>query len=430
MLHLSELPEHVDTYGHHFPNGLIGPNRAQTFPIDVCARRAERPSEPHNLEAEQALLGAILFDNGAYGRVSAFLLSEHFFDPVHGSIYEAAGVLIGSGKRADAITMRTCFGPDEMASRDLTVHKYLGWLTANASTTIGAPDYGRVVYEEYAKRAVADFGRELTDAACGHLPDAFDLLARAYAEAAHLNETYSDPSADRVLEYATDMRVDTAPPDLVEGVVAANAVAAMYGPSGGGKTFLAIHMASCIALGRPFLGRSVLRGAVLYVALEGQAGVVKRFCAEMQRFGDLGRAVGLLRAAGTLAATQDGISFTSKVISLARRQAKDAGFPVLLVVIDTLACGLAGEDENSASSMSGLLTNCKRINMETGATVLLVAHPGKDRDRGMRGSSALFAGCDSVVEIEREEGTSTRNVIVRKHGMVRQARSHHSGWRG
>ena len=56
--------------------------------------------------------------------------------------------------------------------------------------------------------------------------------------------------------------------------------------------------------------------------------------------------------------------------------------------------------------MSGLLTNCKRINMETGATVLLVAHPGKDRDRGMRGSSALFAGCGSVVEIEREEGTS------------------------
>ena len=257
MLHFSGVPLYSNGDGAQISNGAIGPELhtpRTSRVIDVCARRDEPPSEPHNLEAEQALLGAILFDNQTYGRVSAFLLCEHFFDPMHGRIYEAAGILIGSGKRADAITMRTCFGPDEMASRGLTVHKYLGWLTSNASTTIGAPEYGRVVYEEYTKRAVAAFGRELADAACGQLPDAIDLLGWAYTEAAHLHETYTDPNAARLLEYATDMEVDTASSDLVEGVIAANAVATMYGPSGGGKTFLAIHMAFCIAFWAPLSG--------------------------------------------------------------------------------------------------------------------------------------------------------------------------------
>jgi replicative DNA helicase len=43
---------------------------------------------PHNLEAEQALLGAILVNNESHDRVSAFLDPEHFFDPLHGQIYE------------------------------------------------------------------------------------------------------------------------------------------------------------------------------------------------------------------------------------------------------------------------------------------------------------------------------------------------------
>ena len=52
---------------------------------------------PHNIEAEQALLGAILVNNDASDRVSAFLLAEHFFDPLHGRIYEAALKLVSAG---------------------------------------------------------------------------------------------------------------------------------------------------------------------------------------------------------------------------------------------------------------------------------------------------------------------------------------------
>src|SRR3990172_8775157 len=70
---------------------------------------------PHNLEAEQALLGAILVNNEAIDRVSSFLKTEHFYDQLHARIYEAAAKLILSGKRATPITLKTFFQTDPPA---------------------------------------------------------------------------------------------------------------------------------------------------------------------------------------------------------------------------------------------------------------------------------------------------------------------------
>ena len=58
---------------------------------------------PHNLEAEQALLGAILVNNEAHGRVADSVRPSDFFDPLHASIFEAASKLIEAGQRADPI---------------------------------------------------------------------------------------------------------------------------------------------------------------------------------------------------------------------------------------------------------------------------------------------------------------------------------------
>src|SRR5688572_13520894 len=64
---------------------------------------------PHNIEAEQALLGAILINNEAFDRVSAFLEPHHFFDPLHARIFETTGKLIQSGKHATPVTLKTFF---------------------------------------------------------------------------------------------------------------------------------------------------------------------------------------------------------------------------------------------------------------------------------------------------------------------------------
>ena len=120
---------------------------------------------PHNLEAEQALLGAILINNEAMDRVSAFLDPHHFYDPLHQQIYETAGKLIHAGKQATPITLRTFFENAEPVSPNLTVPQYLGSLAANATTIINAEDYGRTVYDLATRRTLIIIGEDMVNGA-------------------------------------------------------------------------------------------------------------------------------------------------------------------------------------------------------------------------------------------------------------------------
>src|SRR4051812_49846085 len=88
---------------------------------------------PHNIEAEQALLGAILVNNEAYYRVSDFLLPQHFFDPLHAKVFEIITSLIRGGKIATPITLKTFLGPDQEIAGGLTVSQYLARLAAEAT---------------------------------------------------------------------------------------------------------------------------------------------------------------------------------------------------------------------------------------------------------------------------------------------------------
>jgi replicative DNA helicase len=119
---------------------------------------------PHNLEAEQALLGAILVNNEACDRVSSFLKQEHFYDALHGRIYDHAAKLIWAGKRATPITLKTFFQSDEPAG-DLTVPQYLGRLAANATTIINAEDYGRTIYDLAIRRDLIQIGEGMVNVA-------------------------------------------------------------------------------------------------------------------------------------------------------------------------------------------------------------------------------------------------------------------------
>ncbi len=120
---------------------------------------------PHNIEAEQALLGAILVNNEAHDRVSGFLEPEHFFDPVHARIYETLAKLIASGKQATPITLRTYFESAEPIAPGLTVPQYLGRLAANATTIINAADYGRTIYDLAIRRQLIVVGEDMVNSA-------------------------------------------------------------------------------------------------------------------------------------------------------------------------------------------------------------------------------------------------------------------------
>ncbi|MGB0056466.1 MAG: DnaB-like helicase N-terminal domain-containing protein, partial [Methyloceanibacter sp.] len=133
-------------------------------PLQPAAETPTFRAPPHNLEAEQALLGAILVNNEACDRVSSFLKQEHFYDALHGRIYDHAAKLIWAGKRATPITLKTFFQGDEPAG-DLTVPQYLGRLAANATTIINAEDYGRTIYDLAIRRQLIQIGEGMVNIA-------------------------------------------------------------------------------------------------------------------------------------------------------------------------------------------------------------------------------------------------------------------------
>jgi replicative DNA helicase len=139
-------------------------------PLDSTARRLaadQTPlyrTAPHNLEAEQALLGAILVNNEAFYRVSDFLEARHFYEPVHQKIYELSSQLVRAGKVASPVTLKT-FLPGDVDIGGLTVSQYLARLAAEATTVINAQDYGRTIYDLSVRRALIVIGEDMVNEA-------------------------------------------------------------------------------------------------------------------------------------------------------------------------------------------------------------------------------------------------------------------------
>ncbi len=121
-------------------------------------------SQPHNIEAEQALLGAILINNEAYHRVSEYLRPEHFYEPVHRRIFEAIIRLIEGGRLADHVTLKVAFDEDE-ALRDLDGARYLSGLARAAETILNAEDYGRLLHDLALKRGLIHVGEDVVNQA-------------------------------------------------------------------------------------------------------------------------------------------------------------------------------------------------------------------------------------------------------------------------
>ncbi|CAN7301682.1 replicative DNA helicase [Aminobacter sp. LjRoot7] len=119
---------------------------------------------PNNIEAEQALLGAMLVNNDAFYRVSDFLKATHFYEPLHRKIFEVSAELIRMGKMANPVTLKTFLPADEKVG-DMTVMQYLVALAANAVTVINASDYGRAVYDLATRRALITVGEDMVNIA-------------------------------------------------------------------------------------------------------------------------------------------------------------------------------------------------------------------------------------------------------------------------
>ena len=119
---------------------------------------------PVSIDSEQAILGAILFDNEIYYRASSFLKGEHFYDPIHQLIYDACGDLITSGRLASPVSLDTYLSSSQ-GFVEAGGKKYLEQLAANVPSTTGAVDYGRIVFDLSICRGLMTIGAEMKDRA-------------------------------------------------------------------------------------------------------------------------------------------------------------------------------------------------------------------------------------------------------------------------
>ncbi len=125
---------------------------------------------PCNIEAEQALLGALLVNNEALAYVGDRLSPEHFYEPLHARIFEAIHKCHDKGLIANPVTLKHYFDQDQ-ALADIGGGAYLAKMAASAITVINIADYSRMVYDLALKRQLIGIGEEVVNAAYEHKVD-------------------------------------------------------------------------------------------------------------------------------------------------------------------------------------------------------------------------------------------------------------------
>jgi len=179
---------------------------------------------------------------------------------------------------------------------------------------------------------------------------------------------------------------------IVNGILPSEGLAALYGASGSGKSFLVLDMAFAIASGYEYwFGHRVTQVPVTYVALEGESGLSKRIKAWNYYYQKM---------------PPDNLRFIIQPVNLLSGDVEElanairvTGHTKGLIILDTLNRAAPGADENSSVDMGKIITAAKNLQYLIGGTVLLIHHTGKDSTKGLRGHSSLYAALDAAVEV-------------------------------
>ena len=214
------------------------------------------------------------------------------------------------------------------------------------------------------------------------------------------------PSSVRYkLLFGSDLRSMPPVKWRMKGVFPYRGLAAMYGPSASGKSFLGFDAGVAISEGADWFGIRTTKSTVVYVALEGELGFKNRVAAwELANK----RA---LPANMSMVMQPFQITNSTDVDALAAVIPKDS-----VVIVDTLNRAAPTSDENSSKEMGEILQACKSLHELIDGLVVLVHHTGKDTTKGARGHSSFFAALDGAIEVEKSNGKRSWSIAKAKDG--------------
>jgi replicative DNA helicase len=406
---------------------------------------------PHNVEAEQALLGAILVNNDAFDRVSDFLHPEHFSEELHRRIYEVAGQLIRAGKLATVVTLKTFLGDHDLGG--LTIPQYLARLAAEATTVINASDYGRMIHDLAVRRSLIQIGEDVVNTAY----DApVDMAPRAQIEEAErrLYEIAEQGRYDggfqsffSAVTTAVDMAakahqrdgklsgIATGLTDLDNkmGGLQPSDLVIIAGRPGMGKTALATNIAFHIAAKYEFTVRAdgahetTNGGVVGFFSLEmsseqlatriisERSGVasykIRRGDISDHEFRRISDAAREMQAIPFYIDQTGGISI-AQLVARARRLKRQRGLDVLVVDYLQLLSGSRSSGENRVQELTEITTSLKALAKELNVPVVALSQLSRqveNRDdkrpqlSDLRESGSIEQDADVVMFVYREE---------------------------
>ena len=222
-------------------------------------------SLPRNVEAEAALLGALMIDNRIAEDVQLKLRSEHFFEPVHGRIYDALLKLLDRNMVANPVTLKPLLEADE-AMKELGGPAYLAQLTGNGAALIGARDFATQIYDLALLRELVGVGRDLVEKALDTSEDVDPLGQIEAAEVAlyRVSEGEGEGGSVKSFLQASTMAVQVAERAFSSG---GHLSGITTGLTGLNEKIGGLHNSDLMILaGRPGMGKTSLATNIAYNA--------------------------------------------------------------------------------------------------------------------------------------------------------------------
>jgi phage/plasmid primase-like uncharacterized protein len=202
------------------------------------------------------------------------------------------------------------------------------------------------------------------------------------------------------------------PQFLIEDAIETPCTGMVFGPSGGGKTFVALDMGFHIACGKKWLGKTVKQGPVFYVCGEGRHAIPRRMKAwETHHKVQLPYNSFLMSSARIDFSPESVRDMVSEIDHL-----ESVTGPPAVIIVDTMARALPGDaDENSSKDVGSFIDECDRLQTKYNCVVLIVHHTGHadSASKRARGSSAIKGAMDVEILITKDrtiEWTKTKDM--------------------
>jgi replicative DNA helicase len=334
---------------------------------------------PHNNEAEQGVLGALLVDNRGVEKVGEFLRAEHFFRPVHGRIFETIQTMVERGQSASPVTLKGYFD-DDADLQEVGGAEYLVDLAASVINIINVADYGRTIYDLHLRRELVSLGEEVVNEAFDHSLDknTTSTIENAEAKLFSLAESGDTQKGfitlrDSVLTAIENAETAFKADGHVTGVTSGlrDVDKKLGGFQGSDLLILA---------GRPSMGKTALavnwgfNAALAYAESGGQeGGRVAFFSLEMAAD----------QLAGRILAEQSGVSG-----DLIRRGAiKQEDFQAFVAASQKMAQVPFYIDDTPALSIGAVRTRARRLKRQHGLDFLIIDYLQLLRGTGSRQST-------------------------------------------